>query len=151
MSWYRVPLWDLWPDIISWRNVAVCNLRSCICGVPSLTRGRVCNLRSNHSVVRVAQNPKPCFTVSSKTPNLEGQVPVLISPRNRVAQLTPGHFVTYRLGSGLHKLKKGIHRQQLRTNYQCPVSNKFVDIIGHNFWCSVDHFFYWHLCVSCYS
>jgi hypothetical protein len=27
MSWYRAPLWDLWPDITSCRNV-VCNLRS---------------------------------------------------------------------------------------------------------------------------
>jgi hypothetical protein len=44
MSWYRAPLWDLQPDIISCRNVAVCNLRPCICGAPSLTRGRVCNV-----------------------------------------------------------------------------------------------------------
>jgi hypothetical protein len=42
MSWYRAPLWDLRPDITSCRNVAVWNLRSCICGAPSLTRGRVC-------------------------------------------------------------------------------------------------------------
>jgi hypothetical protein len=38
MSWYRAPLWDLRPDIISCRNVAVWNLRS-------------------WSMVRVAQNP----------------------------------------------------------------------------------------------
>jgi ribosomal protein L24E len=68
MSWYRAPLWDLWPDIISCRNVAVWNLRSCICGAPSLTRRLVCNLQCNHSMVRVAQNPKPYFTVSSETP-----------------------------------------------------------------------------------
>jgi hypothetical protein len=88
MSWYRAPLWDFRPDIASCRNVAVWNLRSCFCGAPSLTRGRVCNLQCNHSIVRVAQNPKPYFTVSSETPpNLEGQVPVFIFPRNRVAQL----------------------------------------------------------------
>jgi hypothetical protein len=40
-------------------------------------------------MVRVAQNPKPYFTVSSEPPNQEGQVPVFISPRNRVAQLYP--------------------------------------------------------------
>jgi hypothetical protein len=68
MSWYRVPLWDLRPDIISCQNVAVWNLRSCIYGAPSLTRGRVCNFRCNHSIVRVAQNPKSYFTVSSETP-----------------------------------------------------------------------------------
>jgi hypothetical protein len=50
------------------RNVAVWNLWSCIYGAPSLTRGRVCNLQCNHSMVRVAQNPKPYFTVSSETP-----------------------------------------------------------------------------------
>jgi hypothetical protein len=68
MSWYRVPLWDLWPDITSCRNVAVWNLLSCIYWAPSHTRGRVCNLQCNHSIVRVAQNPKPNFTVSSETP-----------------------------------------------------------------------------------
>jgi hypothetical protein len=57
ISWYRVPLWDLRPDIISCRNVDVWNLRSYISGAPSLTRGRVCNLQCNHSMVRVAQNP----------------------------------------------------------------------------------------------
>jgi hypothetical protein len=55
MSWYRAPLWDLRSDIASCRNV-VWNLRSSFCGVPSLTRGRVCNLQCNHSMVRVAQN-----------------------------------------------------------------------------------------------
>jgi hypothetical protein len=88
MSWYRAPLWDLRPDIISCRSVAVWNLWSWFCGAPSLTRGRVCNLQCNHSMVRAAQNPKPYFTVSPETPpNMEGQVPVFISPRNRVAQL----------------------------------------------------------------
>jgi hypothetical protein len=51
MSWYRVPFWDLRPDIISCRHVAVWNLRSCIYWAPSLTRGRVCNLQCNHLVV----------------------------------------------------------------------------------------------------
>jgi hypothetical protein len=32
-------------------------LLSCFCGAPSLTRERVCNLQSNHLMVRVAQNP----------------------------------------------------------------------------------------------
>jgi hypothetical protein len=58
-SWYRAPLWDLRPDITSYWNVAVWNLRSCFCGAPSLTRARVCNMQCNHSMFRVAQNPKP--------------------------------------------------------------------------------------------
>jgi hypothetical protein len=165
MSWYHAPLLDLRPDITSCRNVPVWNLRSCIYWAPSLTTARVCNLQCNHSMVRVAQNPKPYPTVSSETPptwswsrshfttqsqsvclgiehpcgtcdqillpvgrllsdtcglvsvgrplwredgseicsvitqwseslrtrnpSLEGQVPVFISPRNRVAQLYP--------------------------------------------------------------
>jgi hypothetical protein len=48
-------------------------LLSCLCGAPSLTRGRACNLQCNHSKVRNAQNPKPYFTVSSETPNLESE------------------------------------------------------------------------------
>jgi hypothetical protein len=47
MSWYRPPLWDLQPDI-SCRN-DVWNLRSCLYWSPTLTRGRVCNLRSESS------------------------------------------------------------------------------------------------------
>jgi hypothetical protein len=57
MSWYRVALRDLRPDITSSRNVGLWNLQPCFCGAPSLTRGRVCNLQSNRAVVRVAQNP----------------------------------------------------------------------------------------------
>jgi hypothetical protein len=68
MSWYRAPLWDFQPDITSCSNVAVWNLRSCFCWVPCLTGGRVCNLQCNHSMVRVAQNPKSCFTVSFESP-----------------------------------------------------------------------------------
>jgi hypothetical protein len=47
MSWYRAPLWDLRPDITSCRDVAVWNLRSCICWAPSQTRGRFFNLHLN--------------------------------------------------------------------------------------------------------
>jgi hypothetical protein len=50
-----------------------------VCGAPSLKRGRVCNLQCNHSMARVAQNPKPYFTVSSETPtNLESKVKVTL-------------------------------------------------------------------------
>jgi hypothetical protein len=37
---------------------------SCLYEAPSLTRGRVCSLQCNHSLVRVTQNPQPYFTVS---------------------------------------------------------------------------------------
>jgi hypothetical protein len=65
MSWYRAPLWDLWPDITSCRNVAALKLKFLVSGsclermtrfffpvwqlwvswssAPSLARGWVCN------------------------------------------------------------------------------------------------------------
>jgi hypothetical protein len=55
MSWYRASVWDLRPDITSCRNVGAWNLRSCFCGAPSLTLGRVCNLQYNQTMVRVAR------------------------------------------------------------------------------------------------
>jgi hypothetical protein len=79
--------------------ITVGHLRSSCRGAPSLTRRRVCNLlvQFAYSSVQVPQK-WPHLTVSFETifyclirdsPNLEGQVPVLISPRNRVAQLYP--------------------------------------------------------------
>jgi hypothetical protein len=68
------------------------------CGEPSLTRGRVRILlvqlllglaRAVTLGAQVPLNSRAYFTVSFETPNLEGQVPVFISPRNRVAQLYP--------------------------------------------------------------
>jgi hypothetical protein len=101
MSWYRVPLWDLWPDIISFRNVAVWNLRSCIYGAPSLTRGRAWNLRCNHSMVQVAQNPKPYFTVSSETPpTWRARFPYLYPSGTEWPSYTPGHWVPFTSSQG---------------------------------------------------
>jgi hypothetical protein len=94
LSWYRVPLWDLRLDIISYRNVAVWNLRACIYWAPSLTIGRVCNLQCNHSIVRVAQNPKPYFTVSSETPRTwRARFPYLYPPGTRWPSYTLGHWL----------------------------------------------------------
>jgi hypothetical protein len=90
-SWYRVSLWDLRPDIISCRNVAVWNLLSCIYWAPSLTRGRVCNLQCNHSIVRVAQNPKPYFTFSSETPpTWKARFPIYIPQEQGGPVIPPG-------------------------------------------------------------
>jgi hypothetical protein len=73
-------------------------LRVCYFVKPSLTRGRVCNLLYNcfwalPEQSLLGRSPAEltaifyCFIWDS--PNLEGQVPVFISPRNRVAQLYP--------------------------------------------------------------
>jgi hypothetical protein len=46
--------------------------------------------QSSHFQVRLPRDSWPHFTVSnSRFPHLEGQIPVLISPRNRVAQIYP--------------------------------------------------------------
>jgi hypothetical protein len=89
MSWHRVPLWDLRPDIISCRNVTVWNLTSCIWGAPSLARWLVCNLQCNHSIIRVVQNPRPYFTVSSETPS------TLCPPGTGWPSYIPGHWVPF--------------------------------------------------------
>jgi hypothetical protein len=73
-------------------------LRLCCFVAPSLARGRVCNL-----LVQLLLGLAIAVTLGSKSrrthghillshlrlPNLEGQVPVFISPRNRVARLYP--------------------------------------------------------------
>jgi hypothetical protein len=41
------PIWGTWPDIV----ITVWQLRSCFCGAPSLTRGRVCLL---HMLLAIA-------------------------------------------------------------------------------------------------
>jgi hypothetical protein len=76
-------------------SITVRPLRGCWCGSLYLTRGRVCRLQLllllASAVVLGSESRttrEPYFTVSdSRLPNLEYQVPVFISPRNRVAQL----------------------------------------------------------------
>jgi hypothetical protein len=86
-------LWDLRPHSICCRNVAVRNLRPSFCGAPSLTRGRVCSLQCNHSMVRVAQNPKSYFTASSETPaTWRAMFPYLYPPGTGWPSYTPGHW-----------------------------------------------------------
>jgi hypothetical protein len=75
-------------------------LLSVICGLvswaPFLTRERVCNLQCNHSIVRVTQNPKPYFTVSSETPaTWRARFPYLYPPGTGWPSYTPGHWVPF--------------------------------------------------------
>jgi hypothetical protein len=77
-------------------------LHVCCFVVPSLTRGRVCNLLYNCVWAlpeqsrlgrSVAELTAIFYCLNWDSPNLEGQVPVFISPRNRVSQIYPGHWV----------------------------------------------------------
>jgi hypothetical protein len=79
-------------------------LRVCYFVAPSLTRERVCNL-----TVQLLLDLARAVTLGLKSrrthghnllshlrlPSLEGQVPVFVSPRNRVAQLYPRHWVPF--------------------------------------------------------
>jgi hypothetical protein len=66
------------------------------CRAPSLTRRWVCSLQFNHSMVRVVHGTYNHTLLSHlRLPQLEGQFPVFISPRNRVAQLYPRHWVPF--------------------------------------------------------
>jgi hypothetical protein len=74
------------------------HLHVCYFVASSLTRGRVCNLLYNcfwalPEQSLLGRSPAELTTIFYcfiwDSPNLEGQVPVFISPRNRVAQLYP--------------------------------------------------------------
>jgi hypothetical protein len=73
-------------------------LRVCYFVVPSLTRGRVCNLLYNSfwalpEQSLLGRSPAELtaifYLLICDSTNLEGQVPVFISPRNKLAQLYP--------------------------------------------------------------
>jgi hypothetical protein len=70
--------------------------------VPSLTRVRFCNLLYNcywalSEQSLLGQSPSELtiifYSVIWDSTNLEAEVPVFISPRNRLAQLYPGHWI----------------------------------------------------------
>jgi hypothetical protein len=77
---------------------SVWRLRVSWCEAPSLTRGRVCNLLYNcfwalSEQSLVGRSPAELTTIFYcliwDSPNLVGQIPVFISPRNRMPQLYP--------------------------------------------------------------
>jgi hypothetical protein len=79
-------------------------LRVCSCGAPSLTRGRVCGLQLKltlASVVILGSEPPGSHDYIQLSQvrdslNLEGRVPIFMSPRNRVNQLySPRHWIPF--------------------------------------------------------
>jgi hypothetical protein len=77
--------------------VTIKQLRVCWCGAPFLTRGRICRLQlplafASAVILGSESHGSHYHILLSQfrdSPNLEGQVPVFISSRNRVAQLYP--------------------------------------------------------------
>jgi hypothetical protein len=96
-SWCQTPIWDT-RLIFFLLEISFRQLRLCYFVAPSLTRGLVCNLLYNCFWASTEQSllgrsPAELTTIFYcliwDSPNLEGQVPVFISPRKRVAQLYP--------------------------------------------------------------
>jgi hypothetical protein len=105
------------------RQLRVCNFVA-----PSLTRGRVCNLLYNY----VWALPEQSFLGRSPaeltvifycliwdSPNMESQVPVFISPRNRVAQL-----YTRALGLRRGNLPQGSYVPSASLRATCRLANR---------------------------
>jgi hypothetical protein len=73
------------------------SVRVSCCGVPSLTRGLVRSLQLLLGLPSTVifgpesrgTNVRILLSKIQDSPNIEGQIPVFISPRNRVAQLYP--------------------------------------------------------------
>jgi hypothetical protein len=70
-------------------EISFWQLRVCYFVAPSLTRGRVCNLLYNCFWASPAELTAIFYCLIWDSPNLEGQVPVFISPKNKVVQLYP--------------------------------------------------------------
>jgi hypothetical protein len=93
-------------------------LMSDICGFvdvgrPPLTRGRVCRLQfllvmASAVILRLESRGTHDHILLSQirdSPNLEGQVPVFISPRNRVGQLYPQALGSLFAASTTHRVE----------------------------------------------
>jgi hypothetical protein len=81
----RAPLWDWRPDISSCRNVAVLSLWGALSDDRTGLQFAVQSLNGASRAEPVTK----LYCLIRDFPNLEGQVPVFISPRNSVARLYP--------------------------------------------------------------
>jgi hypothetical protein len=105
-------------------------LRLCYFVAPSLTRGRVCNFHVQlllglaRAVTLVSKSRRThghILLSHLRLPQPEGQVPVFISPRNRVAQIYPRVLGFLSVAS--------YDSQELRSRYSNPPPHRFLDII----------------------
>jgi hypothetical protein len=92
-SWCRAPIWDPRSIFLFTWNSLYRQLRVCYSVEPSLTRGRVCNLLHNcfwslPEQSFLGRSPAELtaifYCLIWDSPNLKGQAPIFISPRNRV-------------------------------------------------------------------
>jgi hypothetical protein len=88
LSWCQALMWGPWPDFY------YCQLEVRCCGLPSLTRGRVCSLQlllalSSTLILKSESHEthNHIFLSDSRLPQPGEPVPHIYIPRNRVAQL----------------------------------------------------------------
>jgi hypothetical protein len=110
---------------------AVRQLRVCWCGALSLTRERVCGLQlllgfaSAVILVSDSRETRDHILLSQiwDSPNLEGQVPIFMSPRNRVAQLYPQALSSLFVASYYSQgYSGGIRTQRVRVSVILPLT-----------------------------
>jgi hypothetical protein len=92
LSWCQAPIWGLRPDFYYCQTVAGLLMWGALFDerMGLLFTIAAGSRQRSHSWVQVLWDSWPYFTVSDRdSPNLEGQIPVFISPRNRVSQLYP--------------------------------------------------------------
>jgi hypothetical protein len=128
-SWPTAP-WDSRPDFLfSIEHLHSPNVTF------SLTRGWVCRLQlllalARAIILRSESRRTHNHTLLSQIrdpPNLEGQVPVFISPRNRAAHLFPRHWVSimlFRIMWVLMLLSYAVDWQEATRVYRASVSTR---------------------------
>jgi hypothetical protein len=102
--------------------ITVRQLRVCWCGALSLTTERFCRLQlllvfASAVILRSeSRDSWPYFTSRIRdSPNLEGQIPVFISPRNRVVQFYPAALSSLFIASYDSQVYDGGIRTRLHT------------------------------------
>jgi hypothetical protein len=101
------PIWGPRPIFVTVRQLWVC-----WCAAPFLTRRRVCRLQLLVVLVSAVifasesrgSHDHILLTQIRDSPNLEGQVPVFISPMSRVARLYPQALGSFSLPPTTHRV-----------------------------------------------
>jgi hypothetical protein len=95
LSWCQAHIWDPLTNFSLLFLIIFRQLRVCWCGAPSLTRSPVCSFQFLLGIASAAflrseshgTHEHILLPLFFRLPHLEGQVPVFISLKNRVAQL----------------------------------------------------------------
>jgi hypothetical protein len=125
-------IWGPRPDF------CYCQLWVCRCGTPFLMRRWACNLQllpalTSTIILTAGSHRTHGHILRSQiwdSSNLEGQVPVFISPRNRMVQL---------------------HTQTLGSLYVAPYDSQRVEPLGNSALVTALHFLFCYVCIYCHG